>query len=236
MSNTNSSSKRMRPRNFGALIPILLVAPLSVAANGCGSAIVGDDCPKGTCAGAANAGRGGAGNAHAGTANAGGASAGSTNAGDANAGGASTGGASVGAAGEADAGAGGAVTVGTGGAATGAGGAGTAGGAAGTAATGGAAGAGGGICSSTANATGCVACCAAQYPGAWQNAFFGNECLYCSASCSGSAFCTGEPPQAIDATCTQCVQSNWEPGDHCNFGSGPACAAMVECVKRCPTN
>jgi hypothetical protein len=109
----------------------------------------------------------------------------------------------------------------------------------GGAATGGSAGssgAGASLCSSSANATGCVSCCAANYPGAWQDAAFNNECLYCSGSCPGSGLCATDPPQAISSTCMQCVQSNWTGGSHCRFGSGPGCPAMVECVKRCPTN
>jgi hypothetical protein len=117
MSKTKPSSNRAHPRNSGALIPILLLAPLFVAQSGCGSAIVGDDCPMGTCAGAANAGAGNAGSAHAGSANAAGANAGGS------AGSASPDGSS-GAAGDGDAGAGGAAVAGSGGAAAGTGGAG----------------------------------------------------------------------------------------------------------------
>ena len=102
-------------------------------------------------------------------------------------------------------------------------------------AAGGSGGSGGGLCSSTADAEGCVACCAAQYPGAWQNADFNNECLYCSGSCPGPGFCVSEPPKDVNSTCMQCVQSNWTGSTHCRFGSGAGCLAMVECVKRCPT-
>jgi hypothetical protein len=120
MSTTNSSSNRTRLLNLGAFIPMLLLAPLSMAESGCGSAIVGDDCPRGTaCAGAANAGSGDAG----GAANAGNGDAGGTHAGSANAGDANAGDANAGTAGDADAGAGGAATAGAGGAAAGAGGA-----------------------------------------------------------------------------------------------------------------
>jgi hypothetical protein len=116
MSKTNSSSHR-QPRNLGALIPLLFAAPLSVAANGCGSAIVGNDCPTGSCAGAADAGAGDAQNAQAGSANAGEANAAGASSSD-SAGGPDAGG-SAGAAGDATAGAGNAATAGSGGAGAG---------------------------------------------------------------------------------------------------------------------
>ncbi|MEO6603328.1 MAG: hypothetical protein ABIQ16_25820, partial [Polyangiaceae bacterium] len=58
MSHTNQSSKRILNRTYwAALAPILLLAPLALAAKGCDSAIIGDDCPEGTtCTGTAGSG------------------------------------------------------------------------------------------------------------------------------------------------------------------------------------
>ncbi len=62
MSQSNSSSKRMISRGWAGLLPILLLAPLSMAAKGCDSATVGDDCPEGTtCSNAGSSGMSSAG-------------------------------------------------------------------------------------------------------------------------------------------------------------------------------
>ncbi len=70
MSQSNSSSKRTMSRAWAGLLPILLLAPLSMAAKGCDSATVGDDCPEGsTACSAGSAGMSSAGTTAAGTGN-----------------------------------------------------------------------------------------------------------------------------------------------------------------------
>lgn len=54
MSNNKPSSAHIINRNWTALLPILLMAPLAMAPKGCDSAVVGNDCPDGVeCAGSA---------------------------------------------------------------------------------------------------------------------------------------------------------------------------------------
>jgi hypothetical protein len=91
MSYIHQSAKRALNRNYwAALGPILLLAPLVLAAKGCDAAVIGDDCPDGTtsCTGSAGTvGVAGAGNATgtAGSSSAG--TSGSSSAGSANSGG-----------------------------------------------------------------------------------------------------------------------------------------------------
>jgi hypothetical protein len=88
-----------------------------------------------------------------------------------------------------------------------------------------------GTCPSSANAAACVACCDARYPGAFQDAFFGNECLYC-AECSGTRICTNST--TITGPCLGCAQPHMSPSD-CRFGS-QLCPSLIACLKQCPTN
>ncbi|HET6282789.1 MAG TPA: hypothetical protein VFH73_17630 [Polyangia bacterium] len=94
-----------------------------------------------------------------------------------------------------------------------------------------------GACPSSANAKACVACCDALHPGGFQDAFFGNECLYCTAACGSTKLCTGvtdNPTNDIDGPCLACAQPRL--GGNCRFMSAPRCPALIECLKRCPTN
>ncbi len=54
MSNHHRASKRILNRNWPALLPVLLLAPLALAAKGCDTAVVGDDCPPDGTAGMAS--------------------------------------------------------------------------------------------------------------------------------------------------------------------------------------
>lgn len=47
MSDIQQTSKRTLNRNWPALLPVLLLAPLALAAKGCDTAVIGDDCPDG---------------------------------------------------------------------------------------------------------------------------------------------------------------------------------------------
>jgi hypothetical protein len=89
-----------------------------------------------------------------------------------------------------------------------------------------------GTCVGSANAAACVACCDALYPGAFQEAFFGNECLYCTATCVNTRICTDH--FSIDGPCLRCAQPYL--GSNCPSVSGPTCVGFVECLKKCPTN
>ena len=60
MSQINQSSKRTLNKNWSFLLPVLLLAPMSMAAKGC-DAVVGDDCPEGMVCTAGAAGNGSAG-------------------------------------------------------------------------------------------------------------------------------------------------------------------------------
>ena len=57
----HNQTERPRNRYWAALLPVLALAPLSMAAKGCDSAVIGDDCPddKPCTAGAAGLGSGG---------------------------------------------------------------------------------------------------------------------------------------------------------------------------------
>lgn len=52
----NRSRNVARTSHWGWLLPILALAPLSLAAKGCNSAVVGNDCPSGQCASGGSAG------------------------------------------------------------------------------------------------------------------------------------------------------------------------------------
>jgi len=71
MSHLKHSATKAVSRKWAALAPILLLAPLSLAAKGCDSAEVGDDCPMGTVCSAGTAGSSSAGNAGASSAGSG---------------------------------------------------------------------------------------------------------------------------------------------------------------------
>jgi hypothetical protein len=100
MSHIKQSSNRTLNRNYwAALAPIVLLAPLVLAAKGCDPAVIGDDCPDGTttCVGnAGSTGVAGAGNDVAGSSSAGSSSAGSSSAGSSSAGSSSAGSSSAG--------------------------------------------------------------------------------------------------------------------------------------------
>ena len=94
-----------------------------------------------------------------------------------------------------------------------------------------------GACPASANAKACVACCDALYPGGFEDAFFGNECLYCTAACGETRICrgvAGAGAKDVDGPCLQCAQPRL--GGNCRFMSAPRCPNFIECLKRCPTN
>ncbi|MET0790132.1 MAG: Kazal-type serine protease inhibitor domain-containing protein [Polyangiaceae bacterium] len=89
MSHIHQSSKSISNRTWAAVLPILLLAPLALAAKGCDTAVIGDDCPVGTteCTGTAGTtGIAGSSNGTAGSSSAGSSSAGSSSAGSSSAG------------------------------------------------------------------------------------------------------------------------------------------------------
>ncbi len=86
MSHINQSSKRTLNRNYW-IAPILLLAPLALAAKGCDAAVIGDDCPDGTTSCAGSAGTVGVAGSGNGTGIAGSSSAGSSSAGTSSVGG-----------------------------------------------------------------------------------------------------------------------------------------------------
>lgn len=96
----------------------------------------------------------------------------------------------------------------------------------------------GGSCTGSASATACVACCGALYPDAAGQAFFGNECLYCTATCRETTICRGVASaglEEIDGPCLKCAQPYIVKSD-CSATGGPKCEAFLECLKACPTN
>jgi hypothetical protein len=95
-----------------------------------------------------------------------------------------------------------------------------------------------GTCTAAFNPTACVACCDALYPGAFDQAFFGNECLYCTATCRDTRICTGVAggsAKPIDGPCLRCMQPYIESSD-CRATGGPKCQGFLECLKQCPVN
>ena len=93
-------------------------------------------------------------------------------------------------------------------------------------------------CTGSANATACVACCDALYPDGSKQAFFGNECLYCTATCGETRICRGVTDGAtkdINGPCLKCAQQTISTSS-CPFASKAKCEPYIACLKQCPTN